>query len=105
MQPCSQPRYALTDWLNGMSGDELREMMLRACSPVTVVRGRGASGTEAAGTGSAAGPRRRNPGPRGLGTGPACLASGAEGGSGDCGQAPSGLGLRGEVSNRGTRVG
>ena len=37
MQPCSQPWYGLIDWLNGMSGDALCAMMVRAGWIVTVV--------------------------------------------------------------------
>ncbi len=37
MQPCSQPRYGLIDCVKGMSGESLREMMLRAASGRTSV--------------------------------------------------------------------
>ena len=39
MQPCSQPWYGLIDWVNGMSGESLRLMMVRACWMRTVVFG------------------------------------------------------------------
>jgi hypothetical protein len=38
MQPCSQPRYALIDRSNPMSGDWLKLIIVRGCSSVTVVR-------------------------------------------------------------------
>ena len=44
MQPCSQPRYGLIDWLNGISGELLRAMMVRARSTCRVVCSFGGSG-------------------------------------------------------------
>lgn len=43
MQPCSQPRYGLTERSNGISGDVLRAMIVFACSTVTMVRRRSGS--------------------------------------------------------------
>src|SRR6266481_1778384 len=43
MQPCSQPRYGLIERSNGMSGDVLRVMTLRAVSIATSVLNGGSS--------------------------------------------------------------
>src|SRR5271170_795225 len=43
MQPCSQPWYGLIDCENGMSGESLRLMIVRAFWIDTVVLGGGAS--------------------------------------------------------------
>ena len=48
MQPCSHPWYGLIDWLNGMSGDALRAMMVRAGWIVTVVLSWELSGADSA---------------------------------------------------------
>jgi len=39
MQPCSQPWYGLIDCVNGMSGESLRAMIVRAGWIVTTVLG------------------------------------------------------------------
>ena len=44
MQPCSQPWYGLIDCVNGMSGESLRAMIVRAGWIVTVVRSWRAAG-------------------------------------------------------------
>jgi hypothetical protein len=38
MQPCSQPWYGLIDASNGMSGERLRVMIVRAAGSSTIVR-------------------------------------------------------------------
>ena len=47
MQPCSHPRYGLTDRSKGTSGELLRLMIVRGRSTVTVVRRRGGAPSSA----------------------------------------------------------
>src|SRR6476661_4074289 len=43
MQPCSQPWYGLIDCVNGISGESLRAMIVRAAWMVTIVLRGGSS--------------------------------------------------------------